>query len=143
MTAAKDPHPSKTARHTSERTGDAIIRAVAMPKDTNPFGDIFGGWIMAQMDSAAGSVAIRRAQGRCVTVAVDGMSFLQPVFVGDEVSIYAELVAVGRTSMSIHVAAWRRSRAEEIEHKVTEATFKFVAIDEGRRPRVIMRPGDL
>lgn len=132
--------PSRTAlsRPTAGRDSDAVIRVIAMPADTNPSGDIFGGWLMAQMDNAGASIGMRRSQGRCATVAVDGMSFLQPVSVGDEVSIYARLVAEGRTSMSVHVEAWRRSRAEETEHKVTEATFKFVAIDEQRRPRPLL-----
>lgn len=129
------PAPGKPSRPAAERPGDAVIRSVAMPADTNPNGDIFGGWLMAQMDIGGGTVAIRRAQGRCVTVTVESMSFLRPVAVGDEVSIYAALVGEGRTSMSIRIEAWRRSRAEEVEHKVTEATFKFVAIDDEGRPR--------
>ncbi len=130
------PKP-KASRPATERPEDAVIRTVAMPADTNPNGDIFGGWLMAQMDIGGGTIAMRRAQGRCVTVAVDSMSFLQPVAVGDEVSIYATLVGEGRTSMSFLIEAWRRPRSEEIEHKVTEATFKFVAIDAAGRPRPI------
>ena len=86
------------------------IRTIAMPADTNPAGDIFGGWLMAQMDLAAGNAAARRARGRCATVAVDGIIFHSPVFVGDEVTVYADLVSVGRTSMKFKVEAWRRSR---------------------------------
>lgn len=113
-----------------------------MPADTNPNGDIFGGWLMAQMDIGGGTIAMRRAQGRCVTVAVERMAFLRPVAVGDEVSIYATPVGEGRTSMSFRIEAWRRSRAEEVEHKVTEATFTFVAIDDDGRPRPLPpRPG--
>ena len=104
------------------------IRVIAMPADANPSGDIFGGWLMGQMDLAASSVASRRAQGRASTVAVDGMSFLSPVAVGDEVSLYAHLEAEGRTSMKIHVEAWRRARSGDDSLKVTEATFTFVAI---------------
>ncbi|WP_073627114.1 acyl-CoA thioesterase [Pseudoxanthobacter soli] len=111
-----------------------VIRTIAMPADTNPAGDIFGGWLMAQMDLAAGNVAVRRARGRCATIAVDGMSFLKPVFVGDEVSLYARIVSSGRTSMRIAVEAWRRRREEEDAQRVTEATFTFVAIGEDRRP---------
>jgi acyl-CoA thioesterase YciA len=113
------------------------IRVVAMPADTNPAGDIFGGWLMSQMDLAASTVATRRAQGRCATVAVNGMSFLRPVAVGDEVSFYASLVHEGRTSLKVQVEAWRRAREAEESHKVTEATFTFVAIDERRQPRVL------
>ncbi len=117
-----------------------VIRTTAMPSDTNPAGDIFGGWLMAQMDLAAGSVATRRARGRAATVAVDGMSFLKPVMVGDEVSFYGTIIATGRTSIRIHIEAWRRLREEEHTMKVTEATFTFVAIDEHGRPRELPNP---
>jgi acyl-CoA thioesterase YciA len=113
------------------------IRTIAMPADTNPDGDIFGGWLMAQMDLAAGTAARRRARGRCATVAVDAMSFLTPVAVGDEVSLYAQVTKVGRTSMKIEVEAWRRKRDGEAVMKVTEAMFTFVAIDEKHQPRPI------
>ncbi|WP_334177158.1 acyl-CoA thioesterase, partial [Pseudoxanthobacter sp.] len=93
-----------------------------------------GGWLMAQMDLAAGNVAVRRARGRCVTIAVEGMSFLRPVSVGDEVSLYARVVSAGRTSMRIEVEAWRRRREEDEAFRVTEAIFTFVAIGEDRRP---------
>lgn len=106
-----------------------------MPADANPYGDIFGGWLMSQMDLAAGSIASRHSHGRAVTIAMDGMQFHLPVSVGDEVSVYAELVRTGRTSMTIAVEAWRRHRHEEDMFKVTEASFTFVAIDEERRPR--------
>ena len=111
------------------------VRVVAMPADTNPYGDIFGGWLLSQMDSAAGSVASRHSRGRAVTIAVDGMTFHRPVFVGDEVSVYATLVGTGRTSMQIAVEAWRRARHEEASYKVTEARFTFVAVGEDRRAR--------
>ncbi len=116
------------------------VRTIAMPADTNPAGDIFGGWLMAQMDLAAGNVAAKRARGRCATVAVDGMTFLAPVHVGDEVSLYAEITRVGTTSLDIQVEAWRRSRYDDCANQVTQARFRFVAIDENRRPRPI--PGD-
>ena len=108
-----------------------------MPADTNPAGDIFGGWLMAQMDLAAGNAAARRARGRCATVAADSMVFHSPVFVGDEVSLFADIIRVGRTSLSIRIEAWRRSRDGDDSFKVTEATFTFVAIDEQRRPRPV------
>jgi len=115
-----------------------VIRTIAMPADTNPHGDIFGGWLMSQMDLAAGSVAARVSRGRAATVRVEAMSFLSPVFVGDEVSLYAHLSARGRTSMKIEVEAWRRSRKSEESVKVTEAIFTFVAIDDATgRPRVL------
>ena len=113
------------------------VRVIAMPADTNPYGDIFGGWLMGQMDMAAGSVASRHSHGRAVTIAVDAIQFHLPVAVGDEVSVYAELTRVGRTSMTIDVEAWRRHRDEEAMHKVTQASFTFVAIDQERKPRPV------
>jgi acyl-CoA thioesterase YciA len=116
---------------------DPVIRVIAMPSDTNPYGDIFGGWLMSLMDSAAGSVAARHSKGRAVTIAVEGMSFLRPVLVGDEISVFAKLVQVGRTSMRIAVEAWRRQRHDEQTYRVTRAEFTFVAIAEDRRPRTV------
>jgi acyl-CoA thioesterase YciA len=117
--------------------GAPVIRTIAMPADTNPAGDIFGGWLMAQMDLAAGNVAARRSRGRCATIAVDAITFHHPVFVGDEVSLYAWLIKVGRSSLRIQVEVWRRERASETTMKVTEATFTFVAIGDDRRPRPV------
>ncbi len=116
---------------------EPAIRTIAMPADTNPAGDIFGGWLMAQMDLAAGNTAARVARGRSATIAVDGIQFLKPVYVGDEVTLFAELQSVGRTSMTIEVQAWRRPRDGDICEKVTEAMFTFVALDETGRPRPI------
>jgi acyl-CoA thioesterase YciA len=121
--------------------GEPSIRTIAMPADTNPSGDIFGGWLMAQMDLAGGNVAIRRARGRVATVAVDSMSFLSPVSVGDEVSIYARVVSVGRTSLRVQIAAWKRHRHDGAMEKVTEAMFVFVAIGEDGRPRAVPAEG--
>jgi acyl-CoA thioesterase YciA len=114
-----------------------MIRTIAMPGDTNPAGDIFGGWLMAQMDLAAGNCAARRARGRCATVKVEAMSFLSPVRVGDEVSLYAQILSTGRTSLRIHVEAWRREREGEHANRVTEAVFTFVALDATGRPRPV------
>ena len=116
---------------------DPAIRVTAMPADTNAYGDIFGGWLLSLMDSAAGLTAARKAKGRAVTVAMDGMQFHMPVKVGDEVSVYTEIEKVGRTSIRIAVEAWRRERHSEHAVKVTEAKFTFVAIDENRRPRPV------
>ena len=113
------------------------IRVTAMPADANAYGDIFGGWLMSLMDSGAGLVAARRTKGRAVTVAMDGMQFHEPVTVGDEVSVYAEIQSIGRTSMKIAVEAWRRHRHEDEEVRVTEAVFTFVAVDADKRPRTI------
>lgn len=115
--------------------GEPAIRITAMPADANPAGDIFGGWLMAQMDMAAGIVAARRAKGRAATIAVEGMTFHHPVHVGDEVSVYAHLSKAGRTSMTIDVETWRRARTGEDRQKVTQARFFFVAIDDDRKPR--------
>jgi acyl-CoA thioesterase YciA len=117
--------------------GEPMIRAIAMPADANPSGDIFGGWLMSQMDLAAANAACRRSRGRCVTVAVDRMVFHEPVFIGDEVSLYCTVIRVGRTSMTIRVEAWRRSRTSDARTKVTEALFTYVAVDENRRPRPV------
>jgi acyl-CoA thioesterase YciA len=127
-----------TAATESQRKTPAtlpLVRVIAMPADANPNGDIFGGWLLAQMDLAGGSLATQRARGRCATVAVDGMKFHEPVFVGDEVSFYGELVRTGRTSMTVRIEAWRRHLPSDETRKVTEAIFTYVAIGEDRRPR--------
>ena len=118
-------------------TGEPAIRVVAMPADTNPYGDIFGGWLLSIMDSAAGTVAARFSKGRAVTIAIDGMTFHRPVKIGDVVSVYADVISTGRTSMKIEVSAWRRIRAGEETDRVTHAVFTFVAIGDDGRPRVI------
>lgn len=117
--------------------GEPAIRTIAMPADTNPSGDIFGGWLMSQMDLGASIVAARTAKGRCTAAAVDGMSFVAPVRVGDEVSVWAHLVHTGRTSMKIEVSAWRRPRDGDALTCVTHATFTFVALDGEGRPRPV------
>jgi acyl-CoA thioesterase YciA len=117
------------------RPTQPAVRTVAMPADANPAGDIFGGWLMSQMDLAAGSIAALRARGRCATIAVEALTFVRPVLIGDEVSLYAQLVGEGRTSMKIHVEAWRRARHAEDQQRVTYATFTFVALDGEGRPR--------
>jgi len=118
-------------------TGQPVGRVIAMPADTNPEGDIFGGWLLAHMDLAGATPAFELAQGRCATVALDGMVFHQPVAVGDEVSIYATVVKTGRTSIRVHVEAWKRSRntAQSRSVRVTEGVFTYVALDAEGRPR--------
>ena len=113
------------------------IRVTALPADANAYGDIFGGWLMGQMDLAAASIASRHARGRAVTVAVDGMAFHRPVFVGDEVSVFGRLIEVGRTSMRVEVEAWARDRHGEDARKVTQAVFAFVAVGPDRRSRPV------
>ncbi|WP_412174971.1 acyl-CoA thioesterase [Albidovulum sediminicola] len=120
-----------------QEEGVLVIRTIAMPADTNPAGDIFGGWLMSQMDLAAGNMAGRVSQGRSATVSVEAMQFLRPVKVGDEVTLYATLRKVGRTSMRIHVDAWARRRFSEKAEKVTDADFVFVALDENGVPRPV------
>ncbi|PLW76856.1 acyl-CoA thioesterase [Cohaesibacter celericrescens] len=117
--------------------GVLLIRTIAMPADTNPSGDIFGGWLMSQMDLAAGNMASRVSLGRCATVSVDTMQFLRPVKVGDEVTLYATLQRVGRTSLSIHIDVWARPRYSEKSEKVTDADFVFVALDDNGVPRPV------
>ena len=118
-------------------TGQPVGRVIAMPADTNPEGDIFGGWLLAHMDLAGATPAFELAQGRCVTIALDGMVFHRPVSVGDEVSIYARVLATGRTSIRVHVEAWKRARndAHAQGERVTEGVFTYVAIDSDRKPR--------
>ncbi|MEH3119603.1 MAG: acyl-CoA thioesterase [Methylorubrum populi] len=117
--------------------GDLTVRTIAMPADTNANGDIFGGWVLSQMDQAGGIAGVERAQGRVVTVAVDAMTFIRPVRVGDVLCVYTRIGRVGRTSMKIHLEAWARRFRTQFREKVTEATFTFVAIDEEGRPRPI------
>ena len=118
-------------------SGEPVLRAIAMPADTNPNGDIFGGWLLSQMDLAGGSFASQRAKGRVATVAVEAMTFHQPVTVGDEVSCYCEMQRVGRTSMTIKVETWTRKREGSERVKVTQGVFTYVAIGLDRRPRLV------
>jgi acyl-CoA thioesterase YciA len=116
---------------------DPALRTIAMPADANPNGDIFGGWILSQMDLAGGNLAVQRAKGRVATVAITAMTFHLPVYVGDEVSCYCSVEKIGRTSMAIKVEAWaRRSRSGETV-KVTEGIFTYVALGDDRRPRPV------
>lgn len=117
--------------------GDLTVRTIAMPADTNANGDIFGGWVMSQMDQAGGIAGVDRANGRVVTVAVDAMTFIRPVRVGDVLCVYTRVSHVGRTSMKIQVEAWARRFRLQFREKVTEATFTFVAIDDAGRPRAV------
>jgi acyl-CoA thioesterase YciA len=115
------------------------IRTIAMPADANAAGDIFGGWVLSQMDLAGGVTATRRAKGRCATVAVDAMTFHLPVFVGDEVSCYAEVVRIGRSSIAVKVETFATRYRTGETVKVTEGLFTYVAIDENRKPRAVPR----
>jgi acyl-CoA thioesterase YciA len=133
MTIEQNDSPSSETLPQSE----PALRAIAMPADTNQRGDIFGGWLLSQMDLAGGIAAIRRSRGRVATVAIASMTFRRPVFVGDEVSCYAEVIKVGRTSMTIKIESWVRRGTGDEAFKVTEGIFSYVAIDEMRQPRPV------
>jgi acyl-CoA thioesterase YciA len=125
--------------HASETSGqppraEPALRAIAMPADANPHGDIFGGWLLSQMDLAGGMAATRRAKGRTVTVAITAMTFHRPVFIGDEVTCYAEIAKVGRTSITVNVESWVRRGIGEEQIAVTEGIFTYVAVGDDRRP---------
>jgi acyl-CoA thioesterase YciA len=117
--------------------GELMLQTVAMPKDTNASGDIFGGWLLSQMDIAGGVAAARIAQGRVATVAIDRMSFMVPVKVGSVVSCYTEIQSIGRSSIQVLVEVWMTAAWDHDPVKVTEGVFVFVAIDEKGRTRAI------
>ncbi|MGA0383006.1 MAG: acyl-CoA thioesterase [Arenicellales bacterium] len=118
-------------------SGIPSVRTIAMPSDANPNGDIFGGWIMSQMDLAGGTYAFAIAGGRVTTVAVDGMTFHRPVQIGDQVSCYCTTERIGTTSIAVKVETWVRRRHDQTEERVTEGLFTFVAIDATGRPRPV------
>ncbi|MBP1846006.1 acyl-CoA thioesterase YciA [Rhizobium petrolearium] len=115
-------------------TGELTLRTLAMPTDANPAGDIFGGWVMAQMDLASGIRAAERARGRVVTAAVKEMAFQLPVKIGDTLNVYTEITRVGRTSITLSVEAWAHRARHRMLEKVTAATFIMVALDEDGKP---------
>ncbi|MHA7774308.1 acyl-CoA thioester hydrolase YciA [Roseibium sp. M-1] len=118
-------------------TGELTLRTMAMPADTNANGDIFGGWVLSQMDLAGGIAAGQRAEGRVVTIAVDKMKFIRPVHVGDVLCIYTEVVRVGNSSMEIKLEAWALRHRYGQREKVTEAVFTMVAVDDSGKPRPV------
>ena len=117
--------------------GDLSLRTLAMPADTNQNGDIFGGWLLSQMDIAGGIYVEKTVHSRCVTVAIDAMTFRKPVFVGDVVSVYTDKVRLGRTSMAVRVEAWVTRSNEQQMILVTDGTFIYVSIDEQGHPHPI------
>ncbi|HLP08472.1 MAG TPA: acyl-CoA thioesterase [Opitutaceae bacterium] len=119
--------------------GQLVIRTIAMPADTNSAGDVFGGWVMSQMDIGGAILAHQIARCRVTTVAVDAMEFHQPVLVGDTVACFAELRRVGRTSMRIQIEVWVQRHFERVEHCVTEGAFTYVALDLAGRPQPVYR----
>jgi len=122
---------------TEQPHGELTVRLVAMPSDTNANGDIFGGWVLSQMDQAGGIAAVERAKGRVVTIAVEAMTFIRPVKVGDVLCVYTEIDKVGRTSMKVHIEAWARRFSSHVREKVTDAFFTMVAVDDNGRPRPV------
>jgi acyl-CoA thioesterase YciA len=129
--------PAPAARATP--TGDVVIRTIAMPADTNAHGDIFGGWLVSQMDLGGSILAQNTARCRVTTAAVDGMAFLRPVNVGDVVTCYAHLLGIGRTSMKIRVEAWVQRSTDVALLHVTEGTFTYVALDAIGKPQPVNR----
>jgi acyl-CoA thioesterase YciA len=120
--------------------GILVLRTLTMPRDTNPGGDIFGGWILSQMDIGGGLLAKEVARGRVVTITVDKMTFVRPVHVGDTICVYAKVVRIGNSSMDIKLEVWAKDLLEDFEeqrHIVTEGVFRYVAIDGEGRPRPI------
>jgi acyl-CoA thioesterase YciA len=114
------------------------LRVMPMPADANVYGDVFGGWIMSHVDIAGAVAAVRRSNGRCVTIAVNSFLFKQPVFVGDLLSFYSEIIKVGNTSITVNVEVYaERNRLQAETVKVTEATLTYVATDDNRKPRQI------
>ena len=116
---------------------EPAIRTIAMPADTNPHGDIFGGWLLCQMDLAGATVAVRRAGGRVVTVAITAMAFHRPVCVGDEVSCYGSVEKIGTTSITIKVESWARRGTGQTPIKVTEGLFTYVRVGADGRPQPV------
>ena len=122
-------------------TGELTLRTLAMPADANAAGDIFGGWVMAQMDLACGIRAAERAQGRVVTAAVKEMSFAKPMKIGDTLCIYTHVTRVGRTSMVLKVEAWAQRYLTNLMERVTDADFVMVALDQEGKPKPVPAEG--
>ncbi len=123
--------------HQEEPKGELTLRTVAMPADTNPAGDIFGGWVLSQMDIAGGIAASERANSRVVTVAIEAMTFISPVKIGDVLCVYTTIEKTGTTSITVYMEAWaRRNRASD-RVKVTDGTFVYVALDATGKPNSV------
>jgi len=125
----------------AEPRGDLCTRTLAMPADTNANGDIFGGWLLSQMDIGGGILASKVAKSRTVTVAIEAMNFRKPVYVGDLVSVHANLVRVGRTSITVHLEAWVMRRKEMHSILVTDGNFTYVSIDDQGHPQAVKQDG--
>ena len=129
------------ANQVPDMPGGPHLRTIAMPRDANASGAIFGGWTLSQMDLAGGTFAARHARGRVVTVSIEAMRFLRPVEVGDEVSCYCSLDGEGDTSVTVKIETWTRSRDGSEAEKVTEGVFTYVALGEDGKPRVLATGG--
>ena len=136
-----DTHVHAPPNAETEPQGQLCTRTLAMPADTNQNGDIFGGWLLAQMDISGGVFAAKITKTRNVTVAIDAMNFRKPVYVGDLVSVHGSLVRVGRTSITVHLEAWALRRREEKPILVTDGNFTYVSIDDEGRPQHVKRDG--
>jgi acyl-CoA thioesterase YciA len=139
MAVTEDPSVKAPDAPDIPPTTEPSIRTIAMPADTNPHGDIFGGWLLCQMDLAGATVAARPAGGRVVTIAITAMVFHRPVCVGDEVSCYASVAKTGNTSITIKIESWaRRARgADTVPIKVTEGLFTYVRVDPDGHPQAV------
>ena len=126
-----------------ERGAEPVIRVTAMPADTNPYGDVFGGWLMGQMGLACGSFASRRSGGKAILVAADALKFPGAMAVGDELSVYVDLLKAGRTSLRLKAEAIARERDGETQKVVAEGEFTFVALDEQGRPRALAEGNEI
>lgn len=136
MTSPSTPNPASD----EEPKGALTVRTLAMPADTNPSGDIFGGWVMSQMDIAGAIAAVEYVGGRVVTVAVEAMTFIAPVKVGDVLCVYCEIVHVGKSSIAVAIQAWARRNRVADRVKVTEGKFIYVALDDEGKSKPITRP---
>src|SRR5262245_39872379 len=132
-----------SSNHETEPRGQLCTRTLAMPADTNQNGDIFGGWLLSQMDISGGVFAAKITKTRNVTVAIDAMNFRKAVYVGDLVSVYGTLVRIGRTSITVHLEAWVTRRKETQAILVTDGNFTYVSIDDNGRPQPIKQDGSL
>ncbi len=128
---------SQASEESKEPVGELAIRVLAMPENTNPAGDIFGGWVLSQMDIAGGLVTKKISKGRTVTVAVESMTFHLPVLVGDTMCCYVELIKKGRTSMTVKIESWVSREYNNDREKVTEGIFTYVSVSSDRKPRPI------
>ena len=138
--------PTENPEAGRQPDGLLVLRTIGMPRDCNPNGDIFGGWILSQMDIGGGLLAKEVSRGRIVTITIDKMTFVRPVRVGDTICVYAKVVRIGNSSMEVHLEVWAKDLTDVFEaerHIVTEGVFKYVAIDAEGRPRPVPKDARL